>query len=203
MFHGHAQLPSLYPSVLQHNHPRAVAVAALQYKFAGTGTDLPLMEWLQKYTFPIESSHSDPEHSLYRYGRCASAVVSVCSEEAVLLSKVQCTEAAMSPKSRCAELNALMHVAVHSCTESLCVRAFLMLYACLGLHRLKQCLFYAQGGEEVTSQWHHHGRVLRLLALATQQSAGGRDCAAGAARGRGQGARRWAYYLTLSPNPKP
>lgn len=26
-------------------------------------------QWLQKYTFPIESSHSDPEHSLYRYGR--------------------------------------------------------------------------------------------------------------------------------------
>jgi len=44
-------------------------VHAPQYKFAGTGTDLPLMEWLQKYTFPIESSHSDPEHSLYRYGR--------------------------------------------------------------------------------------------------------------------------------------
>jgi cytosine/adenosine deaminase-related metal-dependent hydrolase len=27
------------------------------------------MEWLHTYTFPIESAHSDPECSMYRYGR--------------------------------------------------------------------------------------------------------------------------------------
>lgn len=42
--------------------------ARSQYKFTGTGTDLPLMEWLQKYTFPVESSHSDCSHAQHRYG---------------------------------------------------------------------------------------------------------------------------------------
>ena len=28
-----------------------------RYKFTGTGTDVPLMEWLRKYTFPTEASY--------------------------------------------------------------------------------------------------------------------------------------------------
>ena len=34
---------------------------APQYKFTGTGTDVPLMEWLWKYTFPTEESYKDKE----------------------------------------------------------------------------------------------------------------------------------------------
>jgi len=34
---------------------------APQYAFTGTGNDLPLLEWLQKYTFPVEAKFSDPE----------------------------------------------------------------------------------------------------------------------------------------------
>lgn len=42
-------------------------VHAPQYKFTGTGTDMPLMEWLKKYTFPAESSFTDLEAAHYRY----------------------------------------------------------------------------------------------------------------------------------------
>ncbi|CAL8346960.1 unnamed protein product [Lota lota] len=36
-------------------------IHAAQYSFAGTALDLPLLEWLQTYTFPVESQYSDLE----------------------------------------------------------------------------------------------------------------------------------------------
>lgn len=42
-------------------------IHAPQYVFAGTGTDLPLMDWLKKYTFPTEESFQDPKSALTRY----------------------------------------------------------------------------------------------------------------------------------------
>ena len=41
---------------------------APQYAFIGTGMDLPLLEWLNKYTFPCESKFSDTEFAekIYR-----------------------------------------------------------------------------------------------------------------------------------------
>ena len=41
---------------------------APQYHFGGTGMDLPLLQWLEKYTFPCESKMSDSEHArtIYR-----------------------------------------------------------------------------------------------------------------------------------------
>ena len=36
-------------------------------QFTGTGTDVPLMDWLQKYTFPVESSYQDVEAAKFRY----------------------------------------------------------------------------------------------------------------------------------------
>jgi hypothetical protein len=38
-----------------------------QYKFTGTGTDVPLMEWLEKYTFPAERGFQDLEAARHRY----------------------------------------------------------------------------------------------------------------------------------------
>jgi guanine deaminase len=32
---------------------------APQYPNAGTGSDLPLLKWLEKYTFPMESKYTD------------------------------------------------------------------------------------------------------------------------------------------------
>ena len=42
-------------------------IHAPQYQFAGTGYDLPLLDWLQKYTFPAESRFSDPNHAANIY----------------------------------------------------------------------------------------------------------------------------------------
>ncbi|KXZ46833.1 hypothetical protein GPECTOR_40g567 [Gonium pectorale] len=39
----------------------------LKYKFTGTGTDVPLMDWLKKYTFPAECSFQDIEAARQRY----------------------------------------------------------------------------------------------------------------------------------------
>lgn len=36
---------------------------APQYIFSGNGLDLPLLEWLKKYTFPAESKYEDCEHA--------------------------------------------------------------------------------------------------------------------------------------------
>lgn len=38
-------------------------IHAPQYAFAGCGLDLPLLEWLNKYTFPAESKFKDVEHA--------------------------------------------------------------------------------------------------------------------------------------------
>lgn len=34
-------------------------IHAPQYSYAGTGLDLPLLEWLRTYTFPVESCFHD------------------------------------------------------------------------------------------------------------------------------------------------
>lgn len=40
---------------------------SIQYVFAGTGMDLPLLQWLEKYTFPCESRFSDLEFARVAY----------------------------------------------------------------------------------------------------------------------------------------
>ncbi|RKP14827.1 guanine deaminase-like protein [Piptocephalis cylindrospora] len=43
---------------------------APQYVFTGTGGDTPLLEWLEKYTFPQESRFKDLNHAQHVYERC-------------------------------------------------------------------------------------------------------------------------------------
>ena len=40
---------------------------APQYAFTGTGMDLPLLEWLETYTFPCEAKFSDLDHARHVY----------------------------------------------------------------------------------------------------------------------------------------
>ncbi|KAJ5071059.1 guanine deaminase [Anaeramoeba ignava] len=40
-----------------------------QYKFMGTGLDLPLLKWLEKYTFPTESKFSNEDLAKNVYGK--------------------------------------------------------------------------------------------------------------------------------------
>jgi guanine deaminase len=43
---------------------------ASQYPNAGIGRDLPLLDWLQKYTFPLESSFKDSKKAQHVYAQC-------------------------------------------------------------------------------------------------------------------------------------
>ena len=42
-------------------------IHAPQYVYAGTGTDLPLLDWLTKYTFPVESKFKDVKFASSAY----------------------------------------------------------------------------------------------------------------------------------------
>ena len=42
-------------------------VHASQVPNAGIGLDLPLLDWLAKYTFPTEAMYSDPEFARHAY----------------------------------------------------------------------------------------------------------------------------------------
>jgi len=42
---------------------------APQHVFAGTGMDLPLLQWLEKYTFPAESRFVDAAYARQAYSR--------------------------------------------------------------------------------------------------------------------------------------
>ena len=46
---------------------------APQYVFTGTGMDLPLLQWLEKYTFPCESRFNDEEFARKAYKRSVKA----------------------------------------------------------------------------------------------------------------------------------
>ncbi|KAJ3109953.1 hypothetical protein HDU96_007032 [Phlyctochytrium bullatum] len=47
-------------------------IHAPQYVFTGTGTDLPLLKWLEKYTFPRESAFADVAYARSAYARAVS-----------------------------------------------------------------------------------------------------------------------------------
>ena len=48
---------------------------APQYPMLGIGMDLPLLEWLQTYTFPTEARFSDPEYARRVYRRLAQELI--------------------------------------------------------------------------------------------------------------------------------
>ena len=47
----------------------------LQYSYAGTATDRPLMEWLGAYAFPREKAHSDTEAARAEYDKLAARLL--------------------------------------------------------------------------------------------------------------------------------
>lgn len=53
-------------------------IHAAQYSYAGTGLDLPLLQWLNTYTFPEESRYKDLDFANRVY---TQVVVSLCKHE--------------------------------------------------------------------------------------------------------------------------
>ncbi|TPX35482.1 guanine deaminase [Synchytrium microbalum] len=47
-------------------------IHAPQYVFTGTGYDLPLLQWLEKYTFPREAAFKDEDYARAAYIRCVA-----------------------------------------------------------------------------------------------------------------------------------
>ena len=54
---------------------------APQFVFTGTGYDERLLEWLQKYTFPVESRFANLDFARFNYERTV-----VCDEDVVILT---------------------------------------------------------------------------------------------------------------------
>ena len=48
---------------------------APQYPNVGTGMDLPLLDWLKKYTFPAEARFADPEYARRVYRKLAHDLI--------------------------------------------------------------------------------------------------------------------------------
>lgn len=44
-------------------------IHAPQYSYAGTGLDMPLLQWLETYTFPVESRFNDLDFARSVYTR--------------------------------------------------------------------------------------------------------------------------------------
>ncbi|EPS39199.1 hypothetical protein H072_7002 [Dactylellina haptotyla CBS 200.50] len=59
-------------------------IHAPQFKQLGTKTDIPLMEWLQKYTFPAESAFSSSSHAELVYSKLMSHLIKNGTTTAVL-----------------------------------------------------------------------------------------------------------------------
>jgi guanine deaminase len=79
--HGSFLLPGLIDTHI-HGTLRFLTQAP-QYAFTGTGYDLPLLEWLNKYTFPSESTLSDDVKAAHVFDRCverslASGTTTAC-----------------------------------------------------------------------------------------------------------------------------
>ncbi|KAK1937922.1 Guanine deaminase [Phytophthora citrophthora] len=51
-------------------------VHAPQFPFMGTATDVPLMQWLEKYTFPVEESFKDPDVAIEWYSKLLDKMLS-------------------------------------------------------------------------------------------------------------------------------
>ncbi|POM63186.1 Guanine deaminase, partial [Phytophthora palmivora] len=51
-------------------------VHAPQFPFMGTATDVPLMQWLDKYTFPVEEKFADPSFAMEWYSKLLDSMLS-------------------------------------------------------------------------------------------------------------------------------
>ncbi len=63
-------------------------IHAPQYVFTGTGYDLPLLGWLEKYTFPSESRFRNKEFAEHAYRKVVvSSVVTIIFKKNDILDR--------------------------------------------------------------------------------------------------------------------
>lgn len=61
---------------------------APQYPNVGTGMDLPLLDWLKKYTFPAEARFADPEYARRVYRKLAHDLIANGTTRVVMFSSM-------------------------------------------------------------------------------------------------------------------
>ncbi|KAF3928902.1 hypothetical protein AA313_de0202049 [Arthrobotrys entomopaga] len=84
----------LLPAAVEKMRPTQVLIPGLvdlhihapQFKQLGTKTDIPLMEWLHKYTFPAEAAFSSPSHAKNIYPKLTTHLLKNATTTAVLYS---------------------------------------------------------------------------------------------------------------------
>ena len=75
----------------------------LQYSYAGTATDRPLMEWLGAYAFPREKAHADAEAARAEYNKLAARLAAHGTTTAVLFGTMHlqaCQQLALTFQQR-------------------------------------------------------------------------------------------------------
>ena len=61
---------------------------APQYKFAGTGMDLPLLQWLERYTFPTEATFASAERARDVYAKTVARCVAAGTTTSVYFATI-------------------------------------------------------------------------------------------------------------------
>ncbi|MDO4582282.1 MAG: amidohydrolase family protein [Bacillota bacterium] len=97
------ELPQRYAALSLYDQGRRLIMPGLydlhlhapQYSFAGLGMDMPLLPWLERYAFPIETRYADLDYAESEYGRfveelrgsftCRAAIFATRHNEASLL----------------------------------------------------------------------------------------------------------------------
>ena len=61
---------------------------APQYPMLGTGMDLPLLDWLNTYTFPVEARFADPDYARETYRKLAKELISLGTTRVCMFSSL-------------------------------------------------------------------------------------------------------------------
>ena len=61
---------------------------APQYPMLGTGMDLPLLDWLNTYTFPLEARFADPDYARETYRKLAKELISLGTTRVCMFSSL-------------------------------------------------------------------------------------------------------------------
>ena len=75
----------------------------LQYSYAGTATDRPLMEWLEAYAFPRETAHSEADAATNEYTKLCSRLVAHGTTTALMfgtIHKTACQQLALCVQAK-------------------------------------------------------------------------------------------------------
>lgn len=63
-------------------------IHASQYSYAGTALDLPLLEWLNTYTFPVEAKYKDLDFANNVYTKVVVSLFKLTKQVLIILIKL-------------------------------------------------------------------------------------------------------------------